>query len=104
MAETVSEARVAETIAAAVGNLQLQMPADLRTEFSATAVAAESRLTEVQKEMSDDLRKEFDATRAFASESLDSLKHLIDVAIRSSRQQMRCSKRQPLASVRPSSS
>ena len=78
MAETVSEARVAELIQAAVENLQQQMSSALRAEFSATAVAAEARLGHVQSEMSADLRREFEATRESFDERIRTLTNSID--------------------------
>jgi hypothetical protein len=81
MAETVSEARVAELIQAAIGSLQQTMSAALRAEFGATAVAAESRLMQVQTEMSADLRREFETTREAFEERVRALTNSIDVTI-----------------------
>ena len=79
MAETVSEARVAELIQAALENLQQQMSADLRAEFITAAVAAEAPLTQVQTGMSADLRREFEATRESSEERIRALASSIDV-------------------------
>ena len=80
-ANTISEARAAEMIQAADDAPPHRMAADLCAELSATAIAAEARVTEVQKDMSDDSRKEFDATRAFVTESLTMLTRDMDAAI-----------------------